>query len=1200
MTYAAPLLESINSGEMSPRMEARVSFDRYPNAAKRLRNTVLLPQGGWTRRPGTRFVCEVADSADETVLVPFQYSQEHSYQVELGDGYARFMRRQARIEVGTTDAAVSNGNFDSGITSWSDISDVPTFPSIVRSTTGEATTGSVTAVVPLTSASSGQLLLFFISTYGGTALTITTPAGWTQLYHVVGPSNLRRHAAYYKVATGSEGSSVAVTISSTDNRWTSVCHTISGYQGTPEASTATGTSSAPNSPSLSPTWGSAKTLWLSVFGAGLNGSVTTSPTGYGGQVRESLSSSPYWSATVSMARGVEDATENPATYATSFSGPWVAATVAIRPAATTIRWDSTNARLELPEPVSGEVAAEQAVTIGGGYTAVEHVLKFTVAGYGTGTVFFRVGSTTGGQEILSEIELGPGYHAIAFTPGTTTFYLQFANRAPQQMWIDAVSFLSNVPMSLTTPYGPADWEFLRVYQGQNVLYLLHPDIAPRMLHRHGHRSWSLMEAFFEDGPYDPVNEGHDYIEHQAMRNPLFENGIKDWTDASTGDGYVDHQDDTHLAELDPGSSGGSGVAILRGDCLVPLDEQIVVHFLIAGAGPVGVKIGITTNDGTYVDTNYNAGWHSVEVTTTSSFLHVQFSYSEHTQARAAIGGVLVYPQKARLLRPGGQEGVIEVLAYGHTPFKSTDVGRLLRLNYPGHEPGYGVITAYTSTSQVTLQVLREIGTIAPTEDWSLGAWCADLGYPHTLGKFDGRLVVANTDNAPTTIWASQSGEPLNMRPDSYVEGGITVEDDDAIQRTLDGDHLDPIHWLNGKQQLVIGTGGGQWVGNSNGPVITPADMAAREHSATAGGDVKALAVEEITIYTDRSRRQLYEIGFKFDDNSFVSNDLTILADHILRSPVEQLVYQRRPFSTVWVRRADGVLATLAYNRQHEVLGWAQTRLGGSFGDGKAVVESISVIPGAEDAAQFYDSDERDELWMIVKRTINGATKRYVEVMEYFFEGPLREDYDEEETWQLNETAWRTAMLEAQKDAFYVDSGLTYSGGPATTITGLDHLEGQEVMILADGKVVTGKVVTAGAVTLPTAASIVHVGLAYKHVYESLKLAQGARGGTSVNKVKGVSSCGFVLLDCSSFKATTVEYDEQSGRRQFALQEVGFKRPTENPTAATPLFTGEVSINTDQAASTDPRIYAESDAPLPFTLIAVAPVLDGSDRTMARR
>src|SRR3990167_5453644 len=117
-----PFLSSINSGEFSPRMEARVDFERYPNAAKLCRNFVLYPQGGLARRPGTRFVKEVKDSTASTKIFPFEFSEDDSYNVEAGNNYFRFYRRQGRIAVDDTDAVVANGTFTSNITSWTDVS----------------------------------------------------------------------------------------------------------------------------------------------------------------------------------------------------------------------------------------------------------------------------------------------------------------------------------------------------------------------------------------------------------------------------------------------------------------------------------------------------------------------------------------------------------------------------------------------------------------------------------------------------------------------------------------------------------------------------------------------------------------------------------------------------------------------------------------------------------------------------------------------------------------------------------------------------------------------------------------------------------------------------------------------------------------------------------------------------------------------
>lgn len=972
-------------------MEARVTFDRYPSAAKMLRNCILYPQGGFTRRPGTRFVVEVKDSADETRLIPFQFSQTDSYMVEAGDGYFRFMRRQAIISVEDTNAVVTNGTFASNITDW-------------------------------------------------------------------------------------------------DNH-------------------STGTAA--------------------------------------------------------------------------------------------IVHDATNGRLQLTGASGGIAWGEQDIAVSAGNSTKEHVLRFTVAGYGGAEVGFQVGTTSTGAEILTEVKLGVGYHSIGFTPNATTFYVQFRNNniPIRNIFIDDVSLLDNVPMELTSPYASSDLSELRTFQGADVVYLLHPDFAPRRLERRGHKRWSIIEAFFEDGPWLEENPNFDEATHQITVNPLFENGLEGWTKFTSGSGEVTHNADTFIVSLDNDTGGASEVAyIQQAYTAIDANKKHVLHLLTLNKDDVIVSIGSTAGGIQYLDkTSANdvpVGWNSFEFTPTGATMYLRLRYdTSRDNGLAGIGGALIYDEDAQLMQPSASEGTITVTAIGHAPFTTADVGRLIRMVWPGREAGYGVIIAYTSTTVVSVLVLRRFPSTAPTERWQMGAWCEDCGYPIVVGFFDGRSVFANTDEEPNTLWMSQSGQLQNMRPDSFVEGSVTVEDDDAIDKTLSAAQIDPIVWVNGQKALVTGTVGGQWIVTSAGAVVTPADTSVKQHTALPSANLAHASINQITVFADRSKREIHEVGFKFEEDSFVATDLTILADHILRSPAEQIVYQRRPFSTLWVRRADGRIAALSYNRQHEVLGWAQTIIGGSFGTGAAVVTSVAVIPGAEDATQDYDSDERDELWMIVKRTIDGQTVRYIEFMEYFFDGPLREDYD-------TEAEWRTAVRTAQKECFYVDCGVTYDGAAATTITGFDHLEGETIKVLADGKVIADKVVTTGQIVLTTAASKVHGGLPFKHRYESLKMAVGNPAGTSVHKVKIITSVGMVLLDTGTFKVTTIDYDED-GRRQHDLYTLNLVREWEDQSLATSLFTGETNVDTEGAYSGDARIYSEGDAPLPFSLLGLAPQIATVDAPPSR-
>jgi hypothetical protein len=529
------------------------------------------------------------------------------------------------------------------------------------------------------------------------------------------------------------------------------------------------------------------------------------------------------------------------------------------------------------------------------------------------------------------------------------------------------------------------------------------------------------------------------------------------------------------------------------------------------------------------------------------------------------------------MQPSGKSGLVNVTALGHAPFASTDVGRLLRLSWPGREPGYGVITAFTSSTVVRVLVLRDFAEALPTEGWRLGAWGGDQGQPHVIGFFDGRLVAASTTQKPNTLWFSQTNDLENMRIDSFTAGATTVEDDDAIDVTLAGKEINPVFWVAGSTNLICGTAGGQWAIDSTADAITPEGIRARQHSFITSADIEPASVNNVTLFADKSKREVYDIVFSDVEQSFVPSDLTILSDHIFRSPVAEIVYQRRPFSLVWGRRDDGRLSCLSYNRQHEVLGWSQILLGGT----NPSVKSIAVIPGSSSASPVA-SDERDELWMIVSRTINAATVQYIEVMEKFHEGVLREDYDDEDDWQA-------AMRTNQVDAIYSDSAITITQSSSTTVSGLTHLEGETVKVLANGEILGDETVSSGAITIDKAATTIQVGLPYKHRYESLKMAVGADIGTAVGKVKIISGCGFLLLDSTKFQITTVDYSED-GRVQHDLNTVTLLRDGMNPSAAIPLFTGEKTHHLEGQYSNDPRLYIEGTEPLPLTILGLTPLV----------
>ena len=277
--------------------------------------------------------------------------------------------------------------------------------------------------------------------------------------------------------------------------------------------------------------------------------------------------------------------------------------------------------------------------------------------------------------------------------------------------------------------------------------------------------------------------------------------------------------------------------------------------------------------------------------------------------------------------------------------------------------------------------------------------------------------------------------------------------------------------------------------------------------------------------------------------------MTILAEHITEGGIKEFAYQQEPDSVAWTVRNDGVLACMTYRREEQVVAWHRHIIGGT----SAVVENVATIPG--------DLDE-DQVWLVVRRTINGATKRYVEVMTGF-------DFGSDVT-----------------DAFFVDSGLTYSGSAATTISGLDHLEGQTVSILADGAAHPDKVVSSGAVTLDRSATKAHIGLAFTSKVETLRVDQGSATGSAQGKTKRISEVTVRLFRSVGMKV---------GTSTSELDIVPFRSSANAMGSAVSLFTGDKTVEFRGGFDEDATIVIQQDQPLPMTILAIFPTVSVFDK-----
>jgi hypothetical protein len=496
-------------------------------------------------------------------------------------------------------------------------------------------------------------------------------------------------------------------------------------------------------------------------------------------------------------------------------------------------------------------------------------------------------------------------------------------------------------------------------------------------------------------------------------------------------------------------------------------------------------------------------------------------------------------------------------------FKNTDIGRHIRIK-SGANWGWGRVTVWTSATQVTAAVQANLGGTAATKDWRLGLWSDATGYPAVGTFFEDRLALGGVRKFPQRVDLSRTGDYENFAP---TDPNGTVVSDHALAFTLNANNVNAIRWLlDDEKALMIGTVGGEWplrASNLNEALDAENPPQAKRSTVYGSADVAPVKAGNGILFVQRAGRKLMEQTFSFEDDGFRSSDLTELAEHITIGGLKEIAYQKEPDSVVWAVRGDGALLGMTYRREQDVVGWHQHVLGGrSDADGApAAVESIAVIPASDGA--------RDELWLVVRRHIGGQTKRYVEYMD----APLAEDSD-------------------QKNAFYVDSGLTGAFESAEVeLSGLGHLEGETVQILADGASHPDEVVVGGKVTLDRAATVVHAGLAYDHLSElqTLELEAGSGDGTAQGKTKRLTNC-------------TIRFHRSLGARTGPdvdsldpVPELMFRDASTPMGTSSALFTGDSFVAWPGGYDTGGRITIVPVGPFPCTVVAIYPQVVTQDR-----
>lgn len=406
-------------------------------------------------------------------------------------------------------------------------------------------------------------------------------------------------------------------------------------------------------------------------------------------------------------------------------------------------------------------------------------------------------------------------------------------------------------------------------------------------------------------------------------------------------------------------------------------------------------------------------------------------------------------------------------------------------------------------------------------------------YPSCATFYEQRLVFGNSINNPQTIWMSNSANFENFNVSN------PAKDDDAVTVTIYAREVNAIRHLVPLDNLITLTSGAEWrlAGASDTGFITPSSIERRPQSYWGSAAVPPLVVGNTLLFVQDKGSKVRDLSYSFESDGYAGSNLSVLAEHLFEGhTVEEWAFAKVPHSLVWCVRDDGQLLTLTYLREHEVWGWAQHETDG-------VVESVCAVS---------EGDE-DAVYLIVKRTVGGRDVRYIERLH-------------------------SRTFTDIEDAFFVDSGLSYDGPASQTLGGLWHLEGCEVVALADGNVFRGLTVVNGAVTLNVAVSKAHVGLAYTTDIRTLPVDLGSREGTVQGRRKRV---GKVTLRVEQSRGMFL------GPAPDRLTEWK-QRATEAWGEAIQPFTGDVDIPILPQWNAEGDLWIRQSDPLPLTLLAAMP------------
>ena len=744
------------------------------------------------------------------------------------------------------------------------------------------------------------------------------------------------------------------------------------------------------------------------------------------------------------------------------------------------------------------------VTVAVADREIEHALRIEI---NRGPIILRVGSTSGDDDYISETTLGTGTHSLSLTP-IGNFYIQFKSSLERIVRVESCTIEAAGDMELPTPWTASDLNYIRHDQSGDIVYVACDGYQQYKIERRATRSWSIVKYQPDDGPFRVENVGPGTLTPSVISG----NG--------TLTASLPTFDADHVGALFAITSIGQIVqsALAAENTFTDYikvegvkskdnnDRQFTIDITGTFVGTVQLQRSYG-NPGNWVDVN-GESWAAV--------------VAGDTYADKFDNQVVYY-------RAGIKAG-----AY-------TSGTATVKLTYePGSIRGVCRITSYSTSTNVEMEVLSPFGGLDAATIWEEGKWSTKRGYPTAVKLHEGRLWWMGRDSIDGSV------------SDGYESFDHTVEGDSApISRTLGRGPIDVINWALSLNRMVVGGQGAEYSCKSStlDEPLTATNFNIKTPSTNGSAPVQALEVDSGGVYVQRGGIRVFGVQFDTQSYDYASDHLSALIPEIGEPGITRMAVQRQPDTRVHFVRSDGTVAMLVFDKLENVNAFCEIETDGD-------VEDVWVLPG--DAG-----DPEDHIYYVVKRTINGNTKRYVE------------------KWAFEEECLGAATNKL------ADSFVVYSGAATTSITGLDHLEGEQVVVWADSADVGYDssdaliyTVSGGAITLATAASAVVVGLPYTAQWKSGKLVQiQTQQGTGIKHEKNIKKLGLILTD-THYKGL------KFGRDFDNLDDM----PSIEAGYAVTADTVHTTYDTEPIVfpgtwGTDERLCLQAKAPRPVTVLA---------------